>query len=277
MSSLTLKVSSLVIRTISKPIAVGSSFRGNRIKAQAREHERFRHLCVSIAQTLHRVDMRLRLGLLYNTATLEKQAAREAAEAHAKKLKAQTPTVKTEAQMKIDESATTKGKEKLHEAEKPPPAPRIRPLSEAKAIDTGANFISESFLFLVAGGLIIFESFRSRRKELNRREGVADRLEELEESERQSRAAMVTLEKEVLRLRAQLEKRPVSEMKRVLPKERWEVGNEPPIEPKPQSIITKITSFFQWSNESSSVTESPSTDPTKAQVPVASASPSNSH
>jgi len=59
--------------------------------------------------------------------------------------------------------------------------PRIRPLSESKAIENGANFISEFFLFSVAGGLILFGQIRSRGKEASRRDMVAERLEEFEE------------------------------------------------------------------------------------------------
>ncbi|KAK2737635.1 hypothetical protein FQN55_000991 [Onygenales sp. PD_40] len=195
--SITLKLSSLVIRTLSKPIA-------NQIKAQAREHERFRRICVSFAQSLHRVDMRLRLGLLQNSAAIEKQAAREAAEAQAKKHKQHVATVKTEAQTKLEETIAAKQKERAQEPPKPPPL-RIRPLSEAKAIDSGATFISETFLFFVAGGLIVFEAWRSRRKESNRREDVADRLTDLEESEREARLGITALEKEVAELKALLE------------------------------------------------------------------------
>ncbi|KAK2809150.1 hypothetical protein FQN50_003985 [Emmonsiellopsis sp. PD_5] len=196
--SITLKLSSLVIRTLSKPIA-------NQIKAQAREHERFRRVCISFAQSLHRVDMRLRLGLLQNSAAIEKQAAREAAEAQAKKHKQHVTTVKTEAQTKLEETIAAKQKERTQEPPKPPPL-RIRPLSEAKAIDSGATFISETFLFIVAGGLIVFEAWRSRRKETNRREDVADRLTDLEESEREARLGITALEKEVAELKALLEK-----------------------------------------------------------------------
>lgn len=58
---------------------------------------------------------------------------------------------------------------------------KVRPLNDAKAIDNGASFISESFLFSVAGGLILYESFRQRRKEQVRREGVADDIKALQD------------------------------------------------------------------------------------------------
>jgi optic atrophy 3 protein len=126
--------------------------------------------------------MRLRLGLLQDQAAIDRQLAKDAAEAHAKKAKSEIPTVKTEAQAKADIQNAAKEKEReVEKAKHPSPLPRIRPLSEAKAIDTGANFISETFLFAVTLSLIMFESWRSRRKETSRRNDVADRLKELEE------------------------------------------------------------------------------------------------
>lgn len=58
---------------------------------------------------------------------------------------------------------------------------KVRPLNEAKAIESGATFVAEGFIFSVAGGLILYESFRARRKELNRRETVADDIETLQD------------------------------------------------------------------------------------------------
>lgn len=87
--------------------------------------------------------MRFRLGLLQDSAALEKQAAREAAEAQAKKHKSEAPTVKTEAQTKADEAAERRSKESLDKPKEQRKKPKIRPLSEAKAIDVGAqNLIS---------------------------------------------------------------------------------------------------------------------------------------
>lgn len=120
MSSIALKLTSLLIRTVSKPIANG-------LKAQAKQHATFRKVCIDMAQFLHRTDMRLRMGLL--------------------------------------------GEKNL----------RVRPLNDAKAIDSGANFLSETFIFSVAGGLILFESIRSRRKEMQRRENVADDIRTLQD------------------------------------------------------------------------------------------------
>ncbi|KAH7876183.1 optic atrophy 3 protein-domain-containing protein [Lentinula edodes] len=56
----------------------------------------------------------------------------------------------------------------------------IRPLSETKAIDSGANALAEGFLFSVAAALILGESYRSARNETKRRGGVDERLGVLE-------------------------------------------------------------------------------------------------
>lgn len=165
--------------------------------------------------------MRLRLGLLQDPATMEKQAARAAAEAQAKKLKSETPTAKTEAQMKADETAATKEKDRGGDRVKSLllPKHKIRPLSEAKAIDSGASFVSEGFLMMVGVSLILLENWRTKRRETTRREDVADRISELEESERTSRRALVELETEILRLRR---KSGIVAGQRILPEEMWE-------------------------------------------------------
>ncbi|KAK0473958.1 optic atrophy 3 protein-domain-containing protein [Armillaria novae-zelandiae] len=59
------------------------------------------------------------------------------------------------------------------------PAKHIRPLSEQKAIDNGANALAEGFLFSVAALLIIGETWRSSRSQSKRRDDVNDKLDEL--------------------------------------------------------------------------------------------------
>lgn len=194
-----------------------------------------------MAQALHRFDMRLRLGSIRNDAAIRKQA--EAA-AEAKKHIPSSPTVKTEAATKAEEEALLKAKTAAEEAAKPHHY-RIRPLSESKAIESGANFISESFLFLVAGGLIVFESWRSRRKESTRREGVEDRLAELEQSEKTARKALVALENELLALKAKhgdLSKA----SHRILPREVYEVVPEVEEPEVPATWWTRITSYIPF-------------------------------
>jgi len=145
--------------------------------------------------------MRLRLGLLQDPAVIERQIERELKEAEAKRKKEAVPTVKTEAETKADEEARKKERQQVKEhvkAQQKPP--RIRPLSESKAIETGANFISETFLFLVAAGVVVFESWRSRRKESSRREGIDERLEDLEKERAEMKASIDLLQSEIATL-----------------------------------------------------------------------------
>jgi len=192
MSTTAVKLGSLAIRTLAKPIA-------NKIKQQAREHPRFRRICVNTAQFVHRIDMRLRLGLLQDPAVAERAAAKRAEEAAKKKLKeneaiypATTATVSSSAPLPPPPgltAASPSAKEAVAH-----PKPRIRPLSESKAIESGANFISEGLLFSVATALILYESVRSRRKEADRRDVVAERLELLESRTNQDEERLRQLE-----------------------------------------------------------------------------------
>ena len=207
--------------------------------------------------------MRLRLGLLQDVDKIEKQIAREAAEAQAKKHKLEAPTVRTEADQKAYEHETAEEKKRLKEKAKP--RINIRPLSEAKAIDTGANFVSESFLFLVGFGLIIFESWRRERKESNRREDVAERIGELEETEKTSKRALVELEKEILRLRDKAgEGKPAKT--RILPKELWQIeSQEEEEEQKPRGWLSWLPRFGSKQSQ-----ESPYSRPAQSTISLPS-------
>ena len=193
--------------------------------------------------------MRFRLGLLQDTAAIEKQIAKDAAEA--KKQKTEPPTVKTEAQMKADEASGAKEKESIEKA--PKKKIKIRPLSEAKAIDLGANFVSESFLFVVGVGLIVFEQWRRSRQEKKGREDVADRLNELEERDKSKDKyygeALSVLEKEVVRLRGKGSVLPGSSA-RILP-EKPAVLQDTVVEEdeKPKGWLTWIQSRTIGSND----------------------------
>ncbi|KAJ7025905.1 OPA3-domain-containing protein [Mycena alexandri] len=59
------------------------------------------------------------------------------------------------------------------------PAKHIRPLSETRAVENGANALAEGFLFSVAATLILGEAYRSNRSQTKRREGVDEQLEAL--------------------------------------------------------------------------------------------------
>ncbi|KAF1830332.1 hypothetical protein BDW02DRAFT_104444 [Decorospora gaudefroyi] len=171
--SLTLKVTSLFVRTLAKPVA-------NIIKRNAHEHERFRKVCVKFAQGLHRIDMRMRLGLLQDPAVIDRQIKKEVASAEAARKKAATPTVMTEEEMKADEALTEKEREAIKKKAEERTRPRIRPLSEQKAIEMGANFAAETFIFAVGIGVILFEQWRQRRKARNARDDIREDLEEVQ-------------------------------------------------------------------------------------------------
>jgi hypothetical protein len=142
--------------------------------------------------------MRLRLGLLQDPAAIERQIQRELREAEKKRIKDATPTVKTEAETKAEEDARKKERKEVEDhvkaAHKPP---RIRPLSENKAIETGANFIAETFLFLVAGGLILAESWRRDRKEKKQDADVADALATAEKEREEVKEKLELLQAEI--------------------------------------------------------------------------------
>ncbi|SCU87435.1 LAME_0D10066g1_1 [Lachancea meyersii CBS 8951] len=56
MSALALKLGTLLIRQVTRPVA-------NVLKAQAKQHDKFKEVCVGLAQRMHRVDARLRTRL----------------------------------------------------------------------------------------------------------------------------------------------------------------------------------------------------------------------
>lgn len=73
----TTKIATLAIRTLAKPIAA-------QIKHQAQSHQRFRSICISLAQFMHRTEMALRSNLLASgTADGEKPKVRPLNEAKA--------------------------------------------------------------------------------------------------------------------------------------------------------------------------------------------------
>ncbi|KAJ3540989.1 hypothetical protein NMY22_g4073 [Coprinellus aureogranulatus] len=78
----------------------------------------------------------------------------------------------------------------LGEAAKPA---HVRPLSETRAIDQGANFIAEGFMFSVAAILILGETYRSSRSQSKRRDSVDDQLEDLTTGLTELRARVDTL------------------------------------------------------------------------------------
>jgi optic atrophy 3 protein len=130
-----------------------------------------------------------------------------AAEKRAKE-RAEAPTAKTEEQTKADEAkekAASKEKTAQKETSKSVWRRKFRPLPETKAVDLFADVIGDSFILFVAGGLILYEYFKSKGKpdvqaekmaEFNRKlEELEQREKELEETEKKRRAQFETLEK----------------------------------------------------------------------------------
>lgn len=190
------KLASLFVRHVSK-------YGANRIKLQAHEHPKFRNFAAKYGQMIHQLNMRLSVALLRNVD----------AEIKAKE-KAETPTVKTEEQVKKEEEIKAKYGTIARDSHPTKEAPRsvwkrrFRPLPEAKAVDLFADVIGDTFILVVAGGLIIYEYYRSsqkpdanleRIKELNQRlDELKKREEELEEAERRHETRVRTIE-DVLR------------------------------------------------------------------------------
>lgn len=192
----TVKIGTLLIRTLAKPIST-------RIKYQAREHERFRKICVSLAQTMYRYEVRLRTGLLGE------------------------------------------------------PAKHIRPLSEARAIENGANFLAEGFLFSVAAGLIIGETWRSSRSQSKQRSDVNDSIEELQVRVRELN--------ERLRMAASEERQRHQELARIMDRVveiglrggAWaELQNDTPLQP-PRILSDLPMSSASYENAERTHTERP--------------------
>ncbi|KAJ9100071.1 hypothetical protein QFC19_005751 [Naganishia cerealis] len=61
------------------------------------------------------------------------------------------------------------------------PSKDIRPLNDTKAVANGANALAEGFLFMVAAGLIIGETYRGSRSTAKRKDYVDEQLENLQE------------------------------------------------------------------------------------------------
>jgi len=152
----------------------------NYIKRQAKEHDGFRRFAIKQAQRVHQIDMRMRLGILHDPEAQQRMHEREHRAAEERKRKQELSTVRTEAEQKKFEEEQARGEKDGPERKEKPVKVKIRPLSEGKAIELGANFFSEAFIFAVAAGLIIWDTWRSRKKESARRDDIAERLGDLE-------------------------------------------------------------------------------------------------
>jgi hypothetical protein len=124
--------------------------------------------------------MRMRLGLLQDPAVIDRQIKKEVQLAEAARKKAAAPTVLTEEEMKAEEALTEKEREAIKKKAEERIKPRIRPLSEQKAIEMGANFAAETFIFAVGIAVILVEQWRQRRKARNARDDIREDLEEVQ-------------------------------------------------------------------------------------------------
>lgn len=129
------KLGYLLIRTIAKPVS-------GAIKNYAKDHKKFREMCISVAQRYHKHEVKLRRGLIPKRQNI------------------------------INNNNLLVQK----------PESEIRPLDTNKAIDTGANFIGETIVFLIAGILLVADQLSSRAKEAARREAIELRFRQTEEA-----------------------------------------------------------------------------------------------
>ncbi|KAJ2549417.1 hypothetical protein EV175_004459 [Coemansia sp. RSA 1933] len=83
---------------------------------------------------------------------------------------------------------------------------KIRPLNDARAVDAGANFLGEAFIFGVALSLIFAEQVRSRNQAQRRRDAVDDRLDDVEGSVREFQEDMRRLRQERDQLAVQVDR-----------------------------------------------------------------------
>ncbi|KAL2757100.1 hypothetical protein ACRALDRAFT_2041605 [Sodiomyces alcalophilus JCM 7366] len=220
------KLVALFVRHVSK-------YGANQIKAQAREHPRFRQLAARYGQAIHQFNMRANVALLRSQKAEERAREQEKAEAPTVKTKEEVAKeeerkareARKEAEMHREKGREAKGDGTSIFARRPGHFKvfsaqnvwrrKFRPLSEAKAVDLFAGVVGDAFILGVAGGLIIYEYWKSSQKpdanlerikdlearveELARREDELERREaELEKAEREARGRLSVVE-EVLR------------------------------------------------------------------------------
>ncbi|KAJ1941013.1 hypothetical protein EC988_006874 [Linderina pennispora] len=82
---------------------------------------------------------------------------------------------------------------------------RIRPLNDTRAVDAGANFLGEAFIFSVAVSLIFAEQLRSRNQARKQRNAVDDRLDKLEMESTEAKEEVQRLKEERDLLRGEID------------------------------------------------------------------------
>ena len=89
----------------------------------------------------------------------------------------------------------------------------VRPLNDAKAVESGATILSEFFVFGVASSLVIFETVRQMKKETVRREQIASTLSFLENEIEKLREEVKIKDVEFLLLKEDLIKKGIESRK----------------------------------------------------------------
>ncbi|KAK4230513.1 hypothetical protein QBC38DRAFT_29440 [Podospora fimiseda] len=166
------KLGALFLRHISK-------YGANHIKHQAHEHPRFRAFAAKYGQVIHQINMRLSVATLRNSESVQKA-----------KEKAETPTVKTEEQVKREEElkakygTTPRESHPVIQATQSIWKRKFRSLPEAKAVDLFADVVGDAFILTVAGALITYEYWRASQKPDKNRETIESLEKEIEELKR---------------------------------------------------------------------------------------------
>ncbi|KAI8802796.1 optic atrophy 3 protein-domain-containing protein [Cladochytrium replicatum] len=145
MSALTVKLGSLLLRTLAKPLATS-------IKNQAKQHPSFKKFCIDVAQTYHRAETNMKMRFL---------------------------------DYKVEGN--------------------VRPLNDVRAVELGANFLSEALVFGVAVITVVGETVRQTRKSSKQKTAVEESLETLKEEHAVSQEVLKELADSVKALKTQVE------------------------------------------------------------------------
>ncbi|KAJ1942827.1 hypothetical protein FBU59_003085 [Linderina macrospora] len=126
---------------------------------------------------------------------------------------------------------------------------RIRPLNDARAVDAGANFLGEAFIFSVAVSLIFAEQLRSRNQARKQRNAVDDRLDKLEAESGEAKEQVQRLREERDLLRGEIDELARESaalgdiLRKVLGKEldRWSAEHGYPATKINQDVVERFT------------------------------------
>ncbi|KAI8870498.1 optic atrophy 3-like protein, partial [Ramicandelaber brevisporus] len=80
----------------------------------------------------------------------------------------------------------------------------IRPLNDARAIEAGANFLSEAFIFSVAALILVAENQRTRYVARKNKNQVDDNLQALEDETKQLRETVTTMQGRYHQLKSEM-------------------------------------------------------------------------